>query len=275
MLSQLINPVTILHKGFPKGTSFEFLPGPLFSFSSNRFQSVYQIPTENEKTDNSALTLQRLFYLLETSTDALGTNELTKSFGWETKHIFEQQDVQELCRVLMEKLEEKMKGSEAENALAKMFVGKTKTYISCINVEYESSRIEEYWDIQLTVRGKKNLDESFRDYIAYETLEGENKYFAEGHGLQDAKKGVIFESFPPVLHIHLKRFDYDFMRDAITKVHLCLAPALKLRSSLVTGQRFVRIPRRVRRISISIARCRQIRTVRLRVTWVSFSSLSL
>ncbi|KAJ6256642.1 Ubiquitin carboxyl-terminal hydrolase [Drechslerella dactyloides] len=182
-------------------------------------KSVYQIPTENEKTDNSALTLQRLFYLLETSNDALGTNELTKSFGWETKHIFEQQDVQELCRVLMEKLEEKMKGSEAENALAKMFVGKTKTYISCINIAFESSRIEEYWDIQLTVRGKKNLDESFRDYIAYETLEGDNKYFAEGHGLQEAKKGVIFESFPPVLHVHLKRFDYDFMRDAITKVN--------------------------------------------------------
>ncbi|KAF3926684.1 hypothetical protein ABW21_db0202821 [Orbilia brochopaga] len=119
----------------------------------------------------------------------------------------------------MEKLEEKMKGSDAENALAKMFVGKTKTYISCINISFESSRIEEYWDIQLTVRGKKNLDESFKDYIAYEILEGENKYFAEGHGLQEAKKGVIFESFPPVLHVHLKRFDYDFMRDAITKVN--------------------------------------------------------
>ncbi|KAF3940694.1 hypothetical protein ABW19_dt0201570 [Dactylella cylindrospora] len=188
-------------------------------FTKSFRKAVYQIPTENEKTDNSALTLQRLFYLLETSNDALGTNELTKSFGWETKHIFEQQDVQELCRILMEKLEEKMKGTEADNALAKMFVGKTKTYISCINVDYESSRIEEYWDIQLTVRGKKNLDESFRDYIAYETLEGENKYFAEGHGLQDARKGVIFESFPPVLHVHLKRFDYDFMRDAITKVN--------------------------------------------------------
>ncbi|EWC45003.1 hypothetical protein DRE_06283 [Drechslerella stenobrocha 248] len=188
-------------------------------FTKSFRKAVYQIPTENEKTDNSALTLQRLFYLLETSNDALGTNELTKSFGWETKHIFEQQDVQELCRILMEKLEEKMKDTEADNALAKMFVGKTKTYISCINVPYESSRIEEYWDIQLTVRGKKNLDESFRDYIAYETLEGENKYFAEGHGLQDAKKGVIFESFPPILHVHLKRFDYDFMRDAITKVN--------------------------------------------------------
>jgi ubiquitin carboxyl-terminal hydrolase 7 len=41
---------------------------------------------------------------------------------------------------------------------------------------------------------------------------------AEGHGLQDAKKGVIFESFPPVLNLQLKRFDYDFMQDAMVKV---------------------------------------------------------
>lgn len=51
-----------------------------------------------------------------------------------------------------------------------------------------------------------------------ETLEGENKYMAEGHGLQDAKKGVIFDSFPPVLHLQLKRFEYDFMRDTMVKV---------------------------------------------------------
>ena len=112
-----------------------------------------------------------------------------------------------------------MKGTEAENSLAKMFVGKTKTYISCINVDYESSRIEEFWDIQLNVRGNRNLDDSFRDYIQVETLDGENKYFAEGHGLQDAKKGDIFESFPQVLHLHLKRFEYDVNRNAMIKVN--------------------------------------------------------
>jgi ubiquitin carboxyl-terminal hydrolase 7 len=35
-------------------------------------------------------------------------------------------------------------------------------------------------------------------------LNGENKYQAEGFGLQDAK-GIIFESFPSVLHLQLKR----------------------------------------------------------------------
>jgi len=100
-----------------------------------------------------------------------------------------------------------------------MFVGKMKTYISCINVDYESSRVEDFWDIQLNVSGNKNLDDSFKDYIQVETMDGENKYFAEGFGLQDAKKGVIFESFPPVLHLQLKRFEYDFQRDAMMKVN--------------------------------------------------------
>ena len=118
----------------------------------------------------------------------------------------------------MENLENKMKGTEVENLLNKMFVGKTKTYIKCIDVDYRSERIEDFWDIQLNVRGYQNLGESFNDYIAVEVMNGENKYFAEGHGLQDAKKGVIFESFPDVLHLHLKRFEYDLNTYAMCKV---------------------------------------------------------
>jgi ubiquitin carboxyl-terminal hydrolase 7 len=74
-------------------------------------------------------------------------------------------------------------------------------------------------DIQLNVKGMKNLHDSFKDYVAVETLDGENKYHAEGYGLQDAKKGIIFESFPPVLHLQLKRFEYDIQRDAMVKIN--------------------------------------------------------
>jgi ubiquitin carboxyl-terminal hydrolase 7 len=65
----------------------------------------------------------------------------------------------------------------------------------------------------------KNLYDSFKDYVAVEMLDGENKYQAEGFGLQDAKKGIIFESFPPVLHLQLKRFEYDIQRDAMVKIN--------------------------------------------------------
>ncbi|PSK36766.1 hypothetical protein B9Z65_1949 [Elsinoe australis] len=191
-------------------------------YFTNAFRkAVYQIPTESEQDarNSSAWALQRLFYRLQTDPIAVGTAELTQSFGWESRQIFEQQDVQELSRILMEKMEEKMKGTEAENALAQMFVGKMKTYLKCINVDYESSRIEDFWDLQLNVSGCKTLDDSFKNYVEVETLEGDNKYHAEGFGLQDAKKGVIFESFPQILHLQLKRFEYDFQRDMMVKVN--------------------------------------------------------
>ncbi|TKA81612.1 hypothetical protein B0A55_03555 [Friedmanniomyces simplex] len=185
-------------------------------------KAVYQIPTSTEEeraSSSSAYALQRLFYRLQADPVAVSTQELTHSFGWESRQIFEQQDVQELSRILMEKLEARMKGTEAANALPNMFVGKMKTYLRCINVDYESSRIEDFWDLQLNVSGCKSLDDSFKNYVEVETLEGENKYMAEGYGLQDAKKGVIFESFPQVLHLQLKRFEYDFQRDAMMKVN--------------------------------------------------------
>lgn len=44
-------------------------------------------------------------------------------------------------------------------------------------------------------------------------LDGENQYDAGPEfGKQDAEKGVIFTKFPPVLTVHLKRFDFDLQR---------------------------------------------------------------
>ncbi|KAG1052933.1 hypothetical protein G6F43_004949 [Rhizopus delemar] len=190
-------------------------------YFTNYFRlAVYQIPTDNDEPCNSiALALQRLFFNLQFSNYAVSTTEVTRSFGWNTVDAFMQRDVQEFNRLLQDNLERKMKGTPAEDSIKRLFVGKMKSYIKCINVEYESSRSEDYYDIQLNVKNCKNLEESFRNYIEVETLEGENKYMAEGYGLQDAKKGVIFESFPPVLHLQLKRFEYDMMRDAMFKIN--------------------------------------------------------
>jgi ubiquitin carboxyl-terminal hydrolase 7 len=67
------------------------------------------------------------------------------------------------------------------------------------------------------VNAFSTVDESFKDYISTETLDGENKYDAGEHGLQEAEKGVIFASFPPVLHLHLMRFQYDPISDSSVK----------------------------------------------------------
>ena len=54
---------------------------------------------------------------------------MTKSFGWETLDSFMQHDVQEFLRVLLDKLENKMKGTCFEGTISKLFEGKMVSYI--------------------------------------------------------------------------------------------------------------------------------------------------
>ncbi|GKC14166.1 ubiquitin carboxyl-terminal hydrolase 12-like protein isoform X2, partial [Tanacetum coccineum] len=184
-------------------------------------KAVYHMPTtENDIPSGSIpLALQSLFYKLQYNETSVATKELTKSFGWDTYDSFMQHDVQELNRVLCEKLEDKMKGTVVEGTIQKLFEGHHMNYIECINVNYKSTRKESYYDLQLDVKGCRDVYASFDKYVEVERLEGDNKYHAVQHGLQDAKKGVLFIDFPPVLQLQLKRFEYDFTRDTMVKIN--------------------------------------------------------
>ena len=48
---------------------------------------------------------------------------------------------------------------------------------------------------------------------------GDNKYHAEGHGLQEAMRGIDFSNLPDVLELNLSRFKHDFYTDTITKIN--------------------------------------------------------
>ncbi|XP_065621464.1 ubiquitin C-terminal hydrolase 12 isoform X1 [Quercus suber] len=180
-------------------------------------KNVYHMPTtENDMpTGSIPLALQSLFYKLQYSDTSVATKELTKSFGWDTYDSFMQHDVQELNRVLSEKLEDKMKGTVVEGTIQQLFEGHHMNYIECINVDYKSTRKESFYDLQLDVKGCRDVYASFDKYVEVEHLEGDNKYHAEQYGLQDARKGVLFIDFPPVLQLQLKRF----MRDTMVKIN--------------------------------------------------------
>ncbi|VAI28961.1 unnamed protein product [Triticum turgidum subsp. durum] len=149
-------------------------------------KAVYHMPTtENDMPSGSIpLALQSLFYKLQYSDNSVATKELTKSFGWDTYDSFMQHDVQELNRVLCEKLEDKMKGTVVEGTIEQLFEGHHINYIECINVDYKSNRKESFYDLQLDVKGCRDVYASFDKYVEVERLEGDNKYQAEQHGLQ-------------------------------------------------------------------------------------------
>ena len=61
--------------------------------------------------------------------------------------------------------------------------------------------------------------ESFDDYVKLEVREGDNKYDAGEHGMRDAEKGIAFIKFPPVLHLQLKRFQFDPVSENNIKIN--------------------------------------------------------
>ncbi len=71
-----------------------------------------------------------------------------------------------------------------EGVINKLFEGQILKFIECLNVDYKSTKKDEYMDIFLDVKGCKNVYESFDRLTAEERLEGDNQYNAEGHGMQ-------------------------------------------------------------------------------------------
>ena len=49
-----------------------------------------------------------------------------------------------------------------------------------------------------------------RCLLQEEEMDGDNKYDAEGHGLQAATKRAYLACLPPVLQLHLLRFQYSY-----------------------------------------------------------------
>lgn len=130
-----------------------------FYFTTGFRRAVYNMDVGTEPSEsNIVLAMQRVFYELQMSNEAVETNSLTRAFGWDKLDAFNQHDVQEFCRVLLDNLETKMKGTNEEKSIPNLFRGNMKSFIKCTDVEYESSRTESFYDVQLNVLGMDSCE---------------------------------------------------------------------------------------------------------------------
>ena len=162
--------------------------------------------------------LKCLFYDMLTSRGPVETLNLTRSFGWDSRDVFTQQDVQEFSCILLDVIEKKAEREGRSNFVKDIFCGKMINYIRCTKVQYESIREETFYDIQLPIKGFKDVYASLRDYTQEEDLTGDNQYDTVKLGKQDAKKGIKFKILPKILFFHLRRFEYDLEQDENTKI---------------------------------------------------------
>ncbi|XP_037024328.1 ubiquitin carboxyl-terminal hydrolase 7-like isoform X2 [Bradysia coprophila] len=184
----------------------------------NKFRTAcYRIPTEMDDNSSMALALQKVFYNLEFSDSSVCTKNLTKSFGWSNVDVLMQHDVQEMMRVLIDRIESRMKNTLLEPILPSIFQGKFISYVKCRDIEFSSQREEVFYDVQLSLDKSTNVYDSFKRYVSPEMMDDDNKYHAGTHGLQAAEKGTLFMSLPPVMFLHLLRFQFDGTTNQVMK----------------------------------------------------------
>ena len=132
------------------------------------------------------LQLQKLFGMLQLSKSRdIDTKALTKSFGWDSGEVFQQQDVQELCRVLFDALEGAFKGTDLETVIDDIYAGELIDYVKCLDIDVNSERVDKVQDFSLAIRPfgsdvpVKSLTEAIELFLRPEILDGENQYYAE------------------------------------------------------------------------------------------------
>jgi len=184
-------------------------------------KAVYKMcAVENDMQPESILlALQSIFYKLQYGDSKVTTTELTESLGLSKEYVLEHQDVEEHILSFLDKLRDSMKGTSGEDTVDKLFKGRYVNYIKCISVDDKSVKIESFYDLQLEVKGCKDLYASFDKFVEVARLEGDNKYASDKSGLQDAEKIVLFKDLPSVLQLHLKRFEYDAALDTSSKIN--------------------------------------------------------
>ncbi|XP_078041593.1 ubiquitin specific protease 47 [Augochlora pura] len=187
-------------------------------FRNALYNWEYTGGSEKDETTSIPYQLQKLFLNLQTSMrSAVETTALTKSFGWDSTEAWQQHDIQELCRVMFDALEQKFINTEQADLINRFYEGTMTDYVKCLECGTEKSREDTFLDIPLPVRpfgsnvAYNSVEEALRAFVQHETLEGSNQYYCEKCNKKcDAHKGLKFIKFPYLLTLHLKRFDFDF-----------------------------------------------------------------
>ncbi|ONM54361.1 UBP26 [Zea mays] len=78
---------------------------------------------------------------------------------------------------------------------------------SCGKESAASSKMEDFYELELNIKGLNNLEESLNEYFSEEALDGENQYFCESCQKRvDATRCIKLRSLPPVVNFQLKRY---------------------------------------------------------------------
>mmetsp|Transcript_25848 Transcript_25848/g.65386 ORF Transcript_25848/g.65386 Transcript_25848/m.65386 type:complete len:1125 (-) Transcript_25848:2620-5994(-) len=154
--------------------------------------------------------LQRLFFSMTMSDHAESTRMLITSFGWTSADAFQQHDATELLLLLVDRIADYCPSDlEGNNAVSRLLRFKVESFVRCLEVDFASVREDTSMMISLSPE-HASLQNALNEYFQVEILEGDDKYLAEGHGLQVAEKGEKVTAAPIVWTFYLSRISMNF-----------------------------------------------------------------
>ncbi|XP_013383086.1 ubiquitin carboxyl-terminal hydrolase 48 isoform X2 [Lingula anatina] len=125
----------------------------------------------------------------------------------------QQQDAQEFCKLFMSLLEESL-ATQANPAVRhivqQQFSGQYAYVTRCQGCGRCSERMSEFNELDLNIKGHRELPECIEEFLEEEKLEGDNQYMCQQCGSkQNATRKISLRSLPPVLNLQLLRFVFD------------------------------------------------------------------
>ncbi|EAR89618.2 ubiquitin carboxy-terminal hydrolase (macronuclear) [Tetrahymena thermophila SB210] len=188
-------------------------------FRQKLYEWKYNPKKHNKEEDCLPLQLQILFSRLQLCTNRsfIDTKPLINTFGWTNSQMFQQQDVQEFCRVLFDAIEQSFDNNKESQWIRDLYEGQTENFVFCKQCKTDSIRNDNFLDLQLIIRSdfddilNNSIEKCMKHFVKSVELQQDNQYFCEKCNQKvDAIKGVRFKALPPILMLQLNRFDLDY-----------------------------------------------------------------
>lgn len=127
-----------------------------------------------------------------------------------------QKDVDEFFNMLMDRIENLIKGKREEKVIKNLFQGVFANEFICKGCPHYSEREEPFLAINLQVKNKHSIKESLDSFVEGEMLEGDNAYYCEKCEKKvNTLKRCCIKRMPNVMFMVLKRFEFNY--DTMTK----------------------------------------------------------
>ncbi|XP_048398587.1 ubiquitin carboxyl-terminal hydrolase 47 [Stegostoma tigrinum] len=176
--------------------------------------------------------LKELFANLENG--SARTYGITRNLGL-SKKVFEQQDVEEYFRLLLNKIDGESRGS---CKVLQIYRNKMINSLKCLECKTESQEECIFLDIPLSLSSPDHLtgryfnsvNESLEEFLKVVTLSRDNSCYCKTcEKKTETETRYYFESLPQVLALQLKRFEFDYFQMRFKKLHASIKIPQKLK----------------------------------------------